>query len=152
MEFPAYFEADPIEDNPEMVTVTIPGLGSNGQAAVTCGSNLAEARRMAVDLVDTWLVLHDDLGDSMPAIGKLPKKKGWEMVRPSLRIQWSLTLRRLRRELGISQVEAARRLGVNQSVYSRLEDPKKCNPTLQTLEKVAKAFSVTLELISLQVA
>lgn len=154
MEFPAFFEADPLEESPDMVTVTVtvPGLATSGQKAVTCGRNLAEARRMAVDLVDTWLVLHDDSAGSLPLPGKLPKETGWELVRPSLRVQWALTLRRLRRDIGISQVEAARRLGVNQSVYSRLEDPKKSNPTLQTLEKVAEAFSVTLELMALRVA
>ncbi len=43
-------------------------------------------------------------------------------------------------------------MGVNQSVHARLEDPKKSNPALQTLEKVASAFSVTLELMALRVA
>ncbi len=152
MEFPAYFEADPLEECPEMVTVTIPGLADQGGEAVTCGPSMAEARRMAVDLVDTWLVLHDDAGRPLPVAGGLPTENGWELVRPSLRVQWALTLRQLRREIGLSQVEAARRMGVNQSVYSRLEDPKKSNPTLQTLEKVARAFSVTLELMALRVA
>lgn len=57
MEFPAYFEADPLETMPRLTSATIPGLADQGGQAVTCGPSMAEARRMAVDLVDTWLVL-----------------------------------------------------------------------------------------------
>ncbi|MBT9581736.1 hypothetical protein IV102_00205 [bacterium] len=67
MEFPAYFEADPLEECPEMFTVTIPGLAEQGGVGVTCAATLAEARKMAVDLVDTWLVLHDDAGRPLPS-------------------------------------------------------------------------------------
>lgn len=49
-----------------------------------------------------------------------------------------------RKEQGLSQLELARRCGLRQSAISRLESGKS-NPTLGTLEDVAKALGKSLE-------
>lgn len=148
MRFPAKFVADPVEGFPEMVTVRVPWLDGTEDGAYTCGENMEEAHRMAADLVDTWLILREEKGLDLawPETTALPDEDGWELVKPSMRVSWALTLRRLRKELGISQAEAAKRLGITQPVYCRLEDPRKANPTLTTLEKISRAFSVDLSL------
>lgn len=41
--------------------------------------------------------------------------------------------------------QAAEKIGVTFSTYQRWEDPKRCNPTVGTLERVAEAFGRRLE-------
>ena len=51
-------------------------------------------------------------------------------------------LRKLRGNL--PQSEIAKRLGLTYQAYQRLENPIKGNPTIKTLEKVAKVFGKRL--------
>ena len=39
-----------------------------------------------------------------------------------------------------SQNEVARQLNISYQVYQRLENPRKANPTIKTLEKIARVF------------
>ncbi len=75
----------------------------------------------------------------------LPKGRGWEWVCPSSQVRVALLIREAREEARLSQAEAARLLGVAPSTYTRWEQPGKCNATLATLEKIAKAFGRQLE-------
>lgn len=51
-----------------------------------------------------------------------------------------------RTELGLSQTEAAKRIGITQSTYSRLETGEH-EPRLSKLQRVADALQVTLTII-----
>lgn len=53
-------------------------------------------------------------------------------------------IRRLRMERGLSQQELAKRMGLPQSVIARLEGGG-VEPRLSTLDRVAQALGVTLE-------
>ncbi len=53
-------------------------------------------------------------------------------------------LRKIRDGLKMNQVEAAKKLGISYQAYQRLENPSKCNPTIKTLERVAKVFQKQL--------
>jgi antitoxin HicB len=44
----------------------------------------------------------------------------------------------------MNQSEAAKKLGISYQAYQRLENPSKCNPTIKTLERVAKVFQKQL--------
>ncbi len=44
------------------------------------------------------------------------------------------------------QAEVARQLKISYQVYQRLENPRKANPTVKTLEKIARAFGKRVEL------
>ncbi len=57
-------------------------------------------------------------------------------VKPHIAV--SLMLRKLR--AGRTQQEIARKLKISFQVYQRLENPRKANPTIKTLEKVASAY------------
>lgn len=126
--------------------VTIPGLDGTAEGPVTCGDDLEDARRMASGLVDAWIDIHLSEGRAIPVPGALPDCKGWEWVRPSMPVLFALELRELRKQAGISQAEAARRLGIKQPSYASLEDPGKANPTLKTLERLSRVFGVELQL------
>ncbi|MFH1029474.1 MAG: helix-turn-helix transcriptional regulator, partial [Pseudomonadota bacterium] len=56
----------------------------------------------------------------------------------------AIMLRKLRADE--SQVEIARKLNIAYQVYQRLENPRKANPTLKTLEKIARVFGKHVEL------
>ncbi len=142
--YPALFQQD--EEHPHLWAVQIPWLDGSPEGAYTCGTGLDEARRMAQDLVECWLILHTDAGRPYPAPRGVPEDNGWELVQPSLRVWMALTIKRLRKDRGWSQVEAAKRLGITQPVYAKMEDPRKANPTLSTLERVERAFEVHLKL------
>ena len=54
-------------------------------------------------------------------------------------------IRKTRLRAGLTQAELARRVGTTQSAISRLESGR-VRPSLETLERLAKACGVTLEL------
>ena len=63
-------------------------------------------------------------------------------VLPHIEIAWRLrTLRD-----GRPQTEIARRLNVSYQAYQKLENPRRCNPTVKTLEKISKAFGKELRI------
>ena len=45
-----------------------------------------------------------------------------------------------------SQMEIAKQLNIAYQVYQRLENPRKTNPTIKTLEKIARVFGRRVEL------
>lgn len=112
---------------------------------MTQGETLEEARRMARDLVTTMLLVRIDAGEELdpPTAGRLPA--GWEWVYPDARIEVALMVRAERQKAGLTMQQAAARMGVSFSTYQRWEDPEKCNATVSTLERVARAFGRVLE-------
>ena len=62
----------------------------------------------------------------------------------SSHIAVAIMLRKLRADR--PQIEIARELHISYQVYQRLENPRKSNPTLKTLEKVARVFGKRVEL------
>lgn len=56
----------------------------------------------------------------------------------------AIMLRKLR--AGRSQIEIARQLNISYQVYQRLENRRKANPTIKTLEKIARTFDKRFEL------
>jgi antitoxin HicB len=56
----------------------------------------------------------------------------------------ALMLRKLRADN--SQIEIAKKLNISYQVYQRLENPRKSNPTIKTLEKIARVYGKKMEL------
>lgn len=67
-------------------------------------------------------------------------------VKPHIAV--AIMLRKLR--AGKPQMEIAKKLNISYQVYQRLENPKKSNPTLKTLEKIARIYGrqVNVEFVS----
>jgi len=117
--------------------VTVPDL----PGVITEGDTKDEA------LFNAWEVLNGVL-ESMVSHG-MPLPEGKECategffpvnVEPHIISAWEL--RKLRGDL--PQSEIAKRLGLSYQAYQRLENPSKGNPTIKTLEKVAKVFGKRL--------
>jgi transcriptional regulator with XRE-family HTH domain len=53
-------------------------------------------------------------------------------------------IKRRRTELGLSQRELAKRVGVSDAYITQLETRERINPSLHVLKKLAKALKVTL--------
>ncbi len=60
-------------------------------------------------------------------------------------VEVTLTIRELRKQAGLSQKEAAEKLGVSQATYNRWEIPDACNATLKTLDKIDRIFNKRLK-------
>ena len=72
-------------------------------------------------------------------------REAYEHYREVLNI--GLQIRELREDAGLTQKKLASALGVSQQVIARLETGDANNPTVTTLEKIAKATGHTLRFI-----
>lgn len=57
-----------------------------------------------------------------------------------------VNIKRVRRELGITQTELGEKLGISQSAIGQLESPNS-NPKAETLQKIADALGVPVTLL-----
>lgn len=115
------------------------------RGCLTEGATLEEALNNAKEALSAYLSSIFERGFSVPEPSEL-KGKSIYMIEPEPEVATPIMLRKMREELEINQIEAARRLNISYQAYQRLENPTKCNPTIKTLEKVAKAFGKRLHL------
>jgi antitoxin HicB len=101
---------------------------------VTCGFTQEEAIAMAKEALDGCLEADISQGNSIPAPAF---RKGFP-VSVANHITVALQLRELRGNQ--SQTDIAKRLGMSYQAYQRLENPRKSNPTVKTLERIAHVF------------
>lgn len=103
----------------------------------TWGETLDHALKNAEEALNGCLESDFERGFQIP---EPSEKKGRNifdiLVKPHIAI--SIMLRKLR--AGHTQQEIAHKLNISFQVYQRLENPRKANPTIKTLEKVACAY------------
>ena len=107
---------------------------------VTCGFSKDEALAMAKEALEGCLESDISHGLTIPPP---VYKKGYPITVAS-HIALSLRLRDLRG--GQSQTDIARKLGLSYQAYQRLENPRKANPTVKTLEKIARVYGRELSI------
>ena len=101
---------------------------------VTCGFSKDEALAMAKESLDGCLEADISQGNIIP---QPSFKKGYPITVAN-HIAVALQLRELRG--GQSQTDIAKKLGLSYQAYQRLENPRKSNPTIKTLERIAHVF------------
>ena len=106
---------------------------------VTCGFSHDEALAMAKEALNGCLEADISHGNTIP---KPEFKKGYP-VSVANHITVALQLRELRGEQ--SQTDIAKKLGLSYQAYQRLENPRKSNPTIKTLERIANVFGRELK-------
>ena len=84
------------------------------------------------------------VGYALPAEGGHAGKRGYHAFPVAPHIAIAYALKRLRN--GHTQTEIARKLGISYQAYQKLENPRKCNPTLKTLERVGEVMGKRLSL------
>lgn len=124
----------------KVYTVEFPDL----PGCVTFGETLTEAKEKAREALSGYLASVFDRGFKIPIPSKRVKGKNVYPILPETTVLVPIILRSSREELHLNQIEAAKRLGISYQSYQKLENPNKANPTLKTLEKVAKAFGKRL--------
>ena len=114
----------------------VPNALSSGRTRDEALSNAAEALNG---------VLESDIahGFPLPEAGTGPGRGLYPIeVEPHILLAWEL--RRLRGDR--PQSEIAESLGLSYQAYQRLENPAKANPTVKTLQRMAKAFGKRLKI------
>ena len=101
---------------------------------VTCGFSKDEALAMAKEALDGCLEVDISQGNTIP---QPSFNKGYPITVAN-HIAVALQLRELRGEQ--SQTDIAKKLGLSYQAYQRLENPRKSNPTIKTLERIAHVF------------
>ena len=119
-----------IEKDGEMFIVRFPDMPN----IKTCGFSHDEALYMAKDALDGCLEVDIAYNNEIPD----PTFTGGYPIKVASHIEISLQLRRLRGEQ--SQSEVAKKLGLSYQAYQRLENPRKANPTIKTLERIANMY------------
>jgi len=109
-------------------------------SCVTEGDTLEEAKSMAKEALSAMLYSLDSRKMTIPEPSTV-KRKGIYFIEPDLKIAFAITLKKERERLGLSQKDIAERMNVNWTYYQRIENPRKTNPTLGTIEKLQKVFN-----------
>ena len=125
-----------IEKDGEMFIVQFPDMPN----IQTFGNSHEEALAMAQEALEGCLESDISRGLSIPP----PAFTGGYPVPVANHITLSLRLRELRGEQ--SQTDIARRLGLSYQSYQRLENPRKANPTVKTLERIARIYGRELKI------
>jgi antitoxin HicB len=107
---------------------------------VTCGFTHEEALAMAKEALDGCLEADISQGNAIPP----PVYGEGYPVPVASHIALALRLRELRGEQ--SQTDIARKLGLSYQAYQRLENPRKANPTIKTLERIAHVYGRELNI------
>ena len=110
---------------------------------LTYGDTKEEALYNAWEALNGVLESELSSGGSLPEEPKAGPREGLFPVAVEPHVAVAYQLRRLRGSE--SQSEVARRLGITYQAYQRLENPVKGNPSVKTLERVARALGKKLE-------
>jgi antitoxin HicB len=113
------------------------------KGCMTEGATLEDALRNAKEALSGYLTSIFERGFVIPEPSK-QKKKNIYMVEPEPEVATPIMLRKIRDEKKLNQTQAAKKLGISYQAYQRLENPTKCNPTIKTLERVARVFEKQL--------
>lgn len=102
----------------------------------------------ALEALEGWLEATMATGQLPPLPAGKPRRKGtkvlWVTISPNLAVK--ILFRQARLRLGLTQAELAKRANVSQQQIAKLENPDS-NPTLGTLEEVARALGVRIDVV-----
>jgi len=112
---------------------------------LTEGDTLEEAKHNAKEALTGYLssVFERNLKIPDPSVLKGKNIYG---IEPEPEVTVPILLRKLRETKKLTQGDIAKVLGISYQAYQRLEKPGKSNPTLKTLERLAKVFNKDLRL------
>lgn len=134
LNYPAYI----IKDN-DAYLVSFPDM----ENVITFGSSVDEALVHAEEALNGCLESDFERNFTIPDPSPVNGSNVYQIpVAPHIAV--AIMLRKLRAER--SQIDVARQLNISYQVYQRLENPRKANPTLKTLEKIARVFGKRVEL------
>ena len=111
---------------------------------LTEGKTKESALKNAKEALNGWLSANcdRDLAIAAPA-----KRKGgnYAPVEVDLGVAFAICLRRSRAKYGLTQAQAAKKLGISQQAYAKLESAHTSNPSLSTIQKLTKYLDFTVD-------
>lgn len=111
-------------------------------------NTFGESLRQALDNADEALngALESDFerGYTLPRPSNHKGRRNHYPIRVLPHIEIAYELKRMRN--GHSQSAIAKKLGISYQAYQKLENPRKCNPTVKTLERIGEALGKSLEI------
>lgn len=112
---------------------------------LTEGASLEKAKQNAKEALTGYLSSVFERNLKIPGPSAL-KGKNIHNIEPGPEVSVPILLRKLRETRKLTQGDIAKMLGISYQAYQRLEKPGKSNPTLKTLERLAKVFNKDLRL------
>ena len=112
---------------------------------LTEGDTIDEAKEMAREALTGYLASVFERELKIPSPSTL-KGKNIYYIEPEPEVSVPILLRKLREKQSLTQGDIAKVLGISYQAYQRLEKPGKSNPTLKTLERIAKVFKKDLHM------
>lgn len=110
----------------------------------TDGDTLEEAIRNAGEALNGCLASDFERGFDIPDPSTIRGEDVYPIaVDPNIAV--AILLRKLRGNK--SQIDVASELHMSYQAYQKLENPRKSNPTIKTLNKLAKAFKRDLDIV-----
>jgi antitoxin HicB len=112
---------------------------------LTEGASLEEAKLNAKEALTGYLASIFERNFTIPKSSK-SRAKDVHYIEPEPEVALPILLRTLREARNLTQGDIAELLHISYQSYQRLERPGKSNPTLKTLERLAKVFQKELHL------
>lgn len=115
----------------------------------TFAESSEELQAMAQEALELWLEGHlvDGKAPPRPRLRRrAPTKRTLRKVYVSPSLSTALQIRWARQDLGLTQKQLAQRLGLKQQQIAKLENPDE-NPTLKSLDEVAKGLGLSVDLL-----
>ena len=109
---------------------------------MTYGETLEEAIKNATEALNGSLESDFERGYELPKKSNAIGDDNY-LIPVLAHIEISYELRQMRETK--SQIEIARELGVTYQAYQKLENPRKCNPTIKTLERISSVLGKRLK-------
>lgn len=112
---------------------------------LTEGGTIEEAKHNAKEALTGYLSSVFERNLKIPDPSALKGKNMYD-IEPEPEVAVPILLRKLRETRKLTQGDIAKVLGISYQAYQRLEKPGKSNPTIKTLERLAKVFNKELRL------
>jgi antitoxin HicB len=111
---------------------------------LTEGKTKESALKNAKEALNGWLAAHCDR-DLAIALPTKRTGKNFAAVEVDLSVAFAISLRRSRAQHGLTQTQAAKKLGISQQAYAKLESAHTTNPSLSTIQKISKFLDLTVD-------
>ena len=117
----------------------------NLPGCLTEGESLDDAKVNAREALTGYLASIFEREHRIPDPSHI-KGRNVHYIEPEPEVSVPILLRKFREKKKFTQGDIAKVLGISYQAYQRLEKPGKSNPTLKTLERLAKVFNKDLRL------
>ena len=108
---------------------------------LTYGETLEDAKKNATEALTGYLASIEVREQGIPYISQIKhNKNNLYYIRPDSNVAFSIWIKESRLKQGMTQKEAAEKIGIKYQAYQRYERPETSNPTLKMIEKFQKLF------------